>query len=181
MKRVQHGALPGAVDADQEVPGETQAMHGPAARPAGVQVQNAQRHRQALAAVNHPHQVGVLDIVIGEFVSTVAKAGSHGFGQRGDAVIVGCVIGNGDGAGQFRQMIAVAVERNLRPVQRGQRQRRLGQIDLVVVLPADLLQIGGKRLAIVNRHGQAGDFLRRGSSFSMTWLTTRRTLVSARA
>ena len=81
----------------------------------------------------------------------------------------------------------VALRFDPRPVKPGQRQRRLGEIDRLVGLGADFTQAhpGGGR---ADHHesptggspgggfgGRGGGFMARiGSSFRMTWLTTRR-------
>jgi hypothetical protein len=42
-------------EADQKMPGKAEAHRLPALGARGVQVENAQRHRQAFAAVDDPH------------------------------------------------------------------------------------------------------------------------------
>src|SRR5215472_13727376 len=52
--------------------GKGQARHVPTLGARGVDVEDAERNRQTLAAVDDPYQVGVLQIVIGQLVAGIA-------------------------------------------------------------------------------------------------------------
>ncbi len=69
------------LDAQQEVAGEIHAAHLQAAAPGGVQVEHAERHRNALAPLAHRQDVGVVGMVVGHQVASQAQVAGHGLGQ----------------------------------------------------------------------------------------------------
>ncbi len=54
------------------MPGKGQPNAVPALRARGVQIEDTERHRQPFAAVDDPHQIGVLHVVVGQLVTAVA-------------------------------------------------------------------------------------------------------------
>src|SRR6202035_1732160 len=72
VKRVENQPLGALPQADQEMSREAETDAVPALRPRGMQIEDAERHRQALATVDDTHQVGVLQIVIGQLIAAVA-------------------------------------------------------------------------------------------------------------
>ena len=73
-----------AVDlhANQKVAGKRQPLGVPALRPGDMEVEDRQRHRQSLAALDHPDQVGILQIVVGLAVAAVGVGLGDDLGQR---------------------------------------------------------------------------------------------------
>ncbi len=72
MERVDDGALAAILEPDQEMAGKGEAGDRPALGARRMDVEDAQRHRQALAPVDHPHQVGVVEVVVGRLVAFIA-------------------------------------------------------------------------------------------------------------
>ena len=72
VERVEDQPLGAFAQPDQEMPGKGQPDAVPALRPRGMQIEDAERHRQAFAAVDDPHQIGVLQIVVGQLVAAIA-------------------------------------------------------------------------------------------------------------
>jgi hypothetical protein len=77
-----------------------------------MDIEDAERHRQTLASVNHPHQVGVLQVVITQLVAGVAVFQQDDLVERASArgeVACGTRVPS-DIAGEQPQMIAIAPE-----------------------------------------------------------------------
>jgi len=144
-----------AAEAQQEMPREVEPLGRPALGPRRVQIEDAERDRQALAAVDHAHQVGVLRVVVGERVAAVAVALPDHRVERRDAPVqrrlpralrqVGGV------AGEQREVVAIALERHARAVERGHQQGRLGDVDRLVRLAAEPAQCGFDLVASAGR------------------------------
>ena len=75
--------MAGAVDLDpdQEMAGKGQALGVPALRARDMQVEDRQRHRQALAPLDDPREVGVLQVVVGLVVAAIAVGLGDHLGQ----------------------------------------------------------------------------------------------------
>jgi hypothetical protein len=92
-----------------------------------VQIEDAERHRQAFAAIDDPHQIGVLQIVIGQLVAAVAVLQQQDFVQRpgtGGEIAAGVWVAVNI-TRQAREVLSVAGQTDPRPLERGKRQRRL--------------------------------------------------------
>ena len=72
MERVEDQPLGAVAEPDQEMSGKGQPDAVPALRARGVQIEDPERHRQPFAAVDDPHQIGVLHVVVGQLVAAVA-------------------------------------------------------------------------------------------------------------
>src|SRR6185312_8726425 len=70
---------------DQEVAWKINAVRLPAGRPRAVQPEDAKRNGKALAALDHPDQVRIREIVIGLGVANIAMAAADQLGERLDA------------------------------------------------------------------------------------------------
>ena len=96
-------------------PGKPSPTAVPALGPRGMQIEDAERHRQAFAAVDDPHQVGVLQIVVGQLVAAIAVFQQDDLvervGARGKIALRAGVAA--DIARERRKMLAVA--RRARP------------------------------------------------------------------
>ena len=99
-------------------------------------VEDAERDRQALAAVDHAQEVGVLQIVIGRPVARIAERAAERGGQPVRAA---------RRLGELVEMAAVAVERHARPVERAEQQGRLADVERLLSPRADLAQPGFRR------------------------------------
>ena len=157
---------------------EVEPHHMPALSAGGVNVKDAERHGQALAAVDDPHQIGVLHVLIGEGIALIAVALGQHFrecgGTRGE---IGGALGRGGSViSNLRQVIAVALERHTGTIERRQRERGSGQVDRAIILSGDGVEQGPRLVARAH-----GPHVRRGSSLSRTWLMTLVTPAMLRA
>src|SRR6185437_5231887 len=64
-ERIDDEAPSAGLQPDQETAREIEADHLPALRAGGMQIKDAERYRHATAALDHPHEIGVLQVVIG--------------------------------------------------------------------------------------------------------------------
>src|SRR3984893_9297204 len=114
----------------------------PALSAAGVHVENTERHRQAFPAVDDAHQIGILQVVIGQRIAgipvsqkqdLVESAGSLGYiaGRSGMAA---------DITREHLQMLAVARRADPRAFERGERQGRLGDWQTAFARSAEFAQ-----------------------------------------
>ena len=137
IERVDNQPVAVLAGADQEMAGEIQPVRREPVGAGGMQIQNAERHRQALLAVDHAHQVGVLDIVIGEHVAVIAVLSQHHPVQRrNDAAAV--YQRRADIVGKPLDMVAVTGQGDAGPVERSKRKRGIGEIDIAVGPGADI-------------------------------------------
>ena len=90
LRRVAHAAvveriddMAGAVDADadQEVSGKGQAFGLPGLGTRDMQVKDRQGHRQALASLDDPDEIGILQVVVGFTVAAVGVGARNDVGQ----------------------------------------------------------------------------------------------------
>ena len=110
--------------------GKGQADAVPALRARGVQVKDAERHRQPFAAIDDPHQIGILHVVVGQLVAAVAVLQQENCHSSARARAVKIADGAGiemppEIASQRIEVLAIARESDARALERGQRQRRL--------------------------------------------------------
>jgi hypothetical protein len=71
IEGIDDGALALMLEPHQEVPGKRQPGHPPTLRPSAMDVEDAESDGQPLAAIDDPHQIGVLQIVIGRRVALI--------------------------------------------------------------------------------------------------------------
>jgi hypothetical protein len=161
---------------------ESGSDRGPSLGTRGVHVQHAESHGQAAATVDDPHQIGVLQVIVGVAVARVAELARQGLGEDGaPAPGVDDVVGpRRHGARQIGEVPAVVIERNARPVEGSERQRGLGDVDAVVRLGAGGVEyrVDGRR---AGKGGVGHPDVRAGSSERRTWLTTLTTPAMLRA
>ena len=112
--------------------GEINPVGGETVRPGGMQVQNAQRHWQALLTIDHTHQIGILDIVIGQHVAVVAMRMKNDTVQGLDQCRPVAGKNIADIGCKLRRMIPVAIESDAGTVKGGKRKRAFGEINIVV-------------------------------------------------
>ena len=140
VERVDDDAVVGAAQTEQEMGREVDPGDLPALGPGGMDTEDAEGDRQAAAAVDDAHQVGVLHVVIGRGVAFVSVARENDRAQRRRPVA------RGDGArrgpprlrGQAIQMSAVVVDPGVGSVEGGEDQGRVGEIDVAIVQRPDL-------------------------------------------
>ncbi len=151
-KRVDHQRLGSRRPQRQhEMAGKVHPGGIPAGGVGGVHPQDAERHRQAAAALDHADQIGVGQVVIGLGVAAIAEpAGQQAGEERGlsGQVVRRRAAGRGvagDGAQVSAHRPRVAVRR----VDAGQQQGRAGEVDLVIRQHAD----GVQRVARVRQAG----------------------------
>ena len=122
--------------------GKSEPGRFPALRAGGVDKQNAEHDRQPFAAVDDPHQIGVLQIVVGQLVARIAVFQQDDFVQRQGTpgkIARGARMLRHVASDQL-QVIAVAREIDPPALERGQRQRRLGDRQDAPVRGAELAQ-----------------------------------------
>ncbi len=78
--------LAAIVQPDHEMSGKVHALDHPALAARGVDVEDRQRDRQAFAPIDHMHQVGVLQVVIGDAVALIGEGPGQHLAERGGAV-----------------------------------------------------------------------------------------------
>src|SRR5205085_3645152 len=112
MKRVEDQAFRAVPEPDQEVPRKSKTEALPTLRPRPVQIENPERHRQAFAAIDDPHQVAVLEIVVSQFVAAVAVLQQDDLVERlrTGGEIAGRASMPPDIPGKRGEMLAVAAE-----------------------------------------------------------------------
>ena len=172
-----HAAV-AVVHAYQEMTGEGQPVHRPALGPGGVDIEDAEAHGQAQAAVDDLKEVRVLGRIVALGIAGIAvRFEEHGVEVAAPALqrLVGP-----DARRQVRaepaDMGAVARQRRTRQVEGAEQQRAIGQIDRVVRKGADRAEH-----ALDRRAGHQGVAGRRGSSLATTWATMRFTSSMLRA
>ena len=128
VERIEDQPLRPVGQPDQKMAGKGEPGRLPALRAGGVDEQDPEHHRQPFAAVDDPHQIGVLQIVVGQLVAGIAVLQQDDLVERAGAV--GKIARRAgmarDIAGDQPQMIAVAGEIDALALERGQHQRRLG-------------------------------------------------------
>ncbi len=107
--------------------GKGEARHLPTLSAASTEIENAERHRQPLAPIDHAHEVGVLQIVVGEVIAAIAVGADDYRAQRlgSGGSLHGPHGGSPEIARKRRQMLPIAHEGDLRPIERGECERRL--------------------------------------------------------
>ena len=130
MERVDHLATAAGVDADQEVHGKVEADRRPALRSGGVEIEDAERDRQAAAAADDADQVGVLGIVVGFAVAAIVEALAEGPRQRSRRRVARFARLRGRRR-QLGEMGDVGIERHVGMVERGQGERSRRQLQEV--------------------------------------------------
>ena len=142
VERVEDQPLGTVRQTDKKMAREGEPDSLPALGAAGVHVENAERHRQALPAVDDAHQVRVLQVVIGQRVAGIPVFQKHdlveGAGSLGD--IAGRRGMAADIAREQLQMLAVARRADPRAFERGERQGRLGDRQDAFARSAELTQ-----------------------------------------
>lgn len=111
---------------------EVDPVSGEAMGPGSMQIQNAQRHRQPFFSIYDAHQIGILNIVIGEHIAVIAMRLEDDAVQCLDQRDTAGGKGFADIIGKTRYMVAVPVKRDTRAVERGKRKRAFGEIDFAV-------------------------------------------------
>ena len=128
VERVDDDAFRAIGQPDEKMAGEGEPGHVPALSPRGMDVEDPERHRQTFAAIDHPHQIGVLQVVIGQRVAGIAVFQQDDLVERAgaSAEVAGSVGMIADIAGDQPQMIAIMPEIDTWTFERGECQRRLG-------------------------------------------------------
>ena len=116
-------------DAHEEVAGQRQPVHLPALGAGDVNGEDAEGDRKALATVDDAHEVGVLRVLVGQRIATIAIAPEQNLVERSNARVEGTSVARRavDGVHQRSQMIAIDRHRAPGRLEHGERQRRLGQ------------------------------------------------------
>ena len=106
-----------------------------------MEVEDRQRHRQALAALDHPREVGILQIVVGLAVAAIGVGLGDDLGQRfGRGAAPAHQVGHG--GGHRRHVLAERREDRARSpsLQHAQRQRRFEKVETLAVAGAEIAQ-----------------------------------------
>src|SRR5690606_15774727 len=135
---VEYGARRTTAEAKQEMTGKGQAGNGPALGPRGVDPQYAEGDRQAAPAVDHPGEIGVVQIVVAGAVPFVAEAVDQRGVERRDlpaqslarVVVRGAVLA--DLPGDALEMPPIGAGIEIAPRQQRQRQRRRGDVEFLL-------------------------------------------------
>ncbi len=85
VERIEDRGLSAALDTDQEVSGKAEPRGAPPLCPGGVQVQDPERHRQPLAPIDDPGQVGVVEIIVGLGIAAIPEGAENDVVERLDA------------------------------------------------------------------------------------------------
>ncbi len=130
---------------DQKVPGEVQPLGIPALVACDLEIEQRQRHRQALAALDDLHEVGVLQVVVGRAVAAIGEGLGDHFGQRlGHGAAPMHEVG--DRGRHLRHVLAERHEVDrLFVLQQAQGQRHLDDLQTHAVARTEVLE-AGKRL-----------------------------------
>ena len=113
---------------------------------ADMKIENAQRDRQTLAAIDHVGEVGIARIVIGFGIAEIAITAGNNAGQcaRDDAgrrIPHVARKGVGGHRGQFVEMREIGSGFEFGPIERRQRQRQSCKVEFVVGHRARPLQL----------------------------------------
>ncbi len=79
---------------------EIDPLDRPALAARGVHIEDGERHRQSLAPIDHPHQIGILQIVIIDPVAAIGELAGHDLGEQPAAGIEPGLVRLGDGPGR---------------------------------------------------------------------------------
>ena len=140
MEGIDHVARAVDADADQEMRGKGQALGLPALAAGDVEIEDRQRHRQALAPLDDAHEVGVLQVVVGLGVAAIAVGARDHLGERlGRGAAAAHQVGE---VGRHRRdMLAERREIDrLAATQHAQRQRRLEQVETLSIAGAKIAE-----------------------------------------
>ncbi len=142
VKRVEDRPLCARFEAQQEVRGKIQSDDVGTASPGGMEIQNAESHRQALAPVDHMHQVRVVHVFVCFGVALVTEFHREDLAQRRNLhADTGSRIDRRVRlVGQLGQVIAVGGRVDAGPVESRQDQGGIGQVDVGVVPCSDFAQ-----------------------------------------
>ena len=137
IERVDNDPVAAAANTNHEMAGKVQPVGGIAMRAGRLKKKYAEGNRQSLLAVDHTHQISILNVVISERVAAVAVCLQNYGGERFWQVFSSskCIA---DIVGQFFDVIPVSIRRDTRPVKCSKRQRALSQVDGGVIAPADI-------------------------------------------
>ena len=135
-----------ARNADQEMRREVDATGGPAGRARGMDPEDAECHRQAAPTLDHPDEVGVGEIVVGLGIARIAVPAGEQCGECAGACAGRDVAQFGRRRGQGGEMRTR--RREVRPgrIDRGEQQRRLGEIGGLRVGRAETIEGRARRL-----------------------------------
>ena len=128
MERVEDQPLGAVRQPHKKMAGEGEPDGFPALGAAGVHVKDSQRHGQPLPAVDDAHQIGVLQIVIGQRVAGIPVFQKNDLVESAGSFrdISGCGRMLADIYREQPQMLAVPLRADPRAFERGERQGRLG-------------------------------------------------------
>src|SRR6185437_13277274 len=175
MKRVEDQAFRAVAEPDQEVPGKSEADTLPALRPRRVQVENPERYRQTFAAIDDPHQIAILQIVVSQFVAAVAMLQQDDLVER---LRTGSEIASSarvppDIPGERGEVLAVTAEIYARPLERGERERRLSDRQDRRVRGTELAQVAGALCGIEDLRQFAHRNYRNSQLLHLDWSGAR--------
>src|SRR6516162_9367281 len=137
MKRVEDQPLGTIRQPDQKMPRECEPDCVPALGAAGMHVEDSERHRQALPPVDDAHQIGVLQVVIGQLVAGITIFEQDDLVERTRArrgIAAGARV-PADIPGEHAQMLATARPEGARtrrapmPLRRSARPARPTRLD----------------------------------------------------
>src|SRR3984893_1154179 len=157
MERIEDQPFASIGEPDQKMAGEGEADRVPTLGAAGMHVEDSEGYRQALPAVHDTHQIGVLQIVIGQLVAGIAvlqkddlveRAGARGEIARDTGV-------TGDILDEQVQMLAIACGPDPRTLERGESQCRLGDRQDRLARGAEIAQKARADFWIVSFRGLA--------------------------
>ena len=108
--------------------GKGEAGGFPALSAGGVDIKDAEHHRQAFAAVDDPHQVGVLQIVVGQLVARVAILEEDDLVQRARPLgkVARGTLMTRDVTGDQLQMLAITRKVDALALERGEHEGGFG-------------------------------------------------------
>ena len=127
MERIEDRPVASAPDAHQEVAGEVQPGGVLAHGARDMDVDDAQRHRQALAPLEHAREIGVLQIVVGRGIASETEILRHRAGQR--LVHRGAAGAGARVVDQQRQQAVIGVEIGQLATRGAEQKRRFGHGD----------------------------------------------------
>lgn len=165
VEGIENGGLAADPQAHQEMAGKIDPLDLPVQCAGGLDIENGQGDRQAAPPVDHPAEIGILQIVIGRFVAAIAMPCRHHVSQHVDArrqdsflVIAREIVELGKLAQVLTEpgeMLPVGAEVDFRPVQGSTGQGGSRQVDGFFRLGTDCLQVSlrrGNRIGLFSTH-----------------------------
>src|SRR5262249_44790585 len=151
MKGVEDQLFRTGRQANKKMAGEGEAIGFPTLRAARMHIENSERHRQAFPAVDNPHQIGVLQVVIALVVAGIPMFQENDLVERADPLADTARRPRmaADIAREHPQMLAVPFRSDPRALERGERQGRLGDRQNALARGAKLAQKTRASLRIV--------------------------------